>query len=115
MDSFPVFRPNTTTQTSPSMVAKSFRRGDQVKDYSLRYFLSQGAQGKVYLATSDSPVKISAIKVIPKLAVGSFRTLLQEQRLLKRIKGHQFVLNMVDSFHDTENFYLVTVSVFILG
>lgn len=110
MNSFPLLRPTDTLSSSPSVVVKAFIRSDRVKGYSLRYFLSQGAQGKVYLATGDGDqAKISAIKVISKLTVESFRILLQEQRLLKRIKGHQFVLNMVDSFHDTENFYLVTV------
>ncbi|TEB34561.1 kinase-like protein [Coprinellus micaceus] len=109
MNSFPLLPPTDTLRPSPSVIAKAFRRSDRVKGYSLRHFLSQGAQGKVYLATGDGDqAKISAIKVISKLTVESFRTLLQEQRLLKRIKGHQFVLNMVDSFHDTENFYLVT-------
>lgn len=108
MNSFPVFRPEGAENPQPELVTKGFRRSDTVREYSLRFFLSQGAQGKVYLATSGVPTKVSAIKVISKLAVESYRTLLQEQKLLRRIKGHQFVLNMVDSFHDTENFYLVT-------
>ncbi|TFK27501.1 kinase-like protein [Coprinopsis marcescibilis] len=88
---------------------KTYERTDAVRNYILTQFLSQGAQGKVYLAKSKESNKISAIKVISKLALESYHTLLQEQKLLKRIKGHRFVLDMVDSFHDMENFYLVTI------
>ncbi|KAH6913439.1 kinase-like domain-containing protein [Coprinopsis sp. MPI-PUGE-AT-0042] len=91
-----------------SVQQQSFRRTDAVGAYTLTKFLSQGAQGKVYLARSKELNRLSAIKVISKLTLENYHTLLQEQNLLKRIKGHPFVLNLLDSFHDTENFYLIT-------
>ena len=83
-----------------------------IKDFSLRYVLGAGAQGKVYLA--KGPIKtlphFYAIKVVDKRKmVGGTKMMLEEQRVLKQLKGHPFILGLQASFHDTRNFYLVTV------
>ena len=93
----------------PLTPSKTFSRSDLVRQYKLRHFLSEGAQGKVYLASVAEPFRMVAIKIISKITVRNFNMLLQEQRLLKKVKGHPFIMEMIDSFHDTENFYLVSV------
>ncbi|EDR09827.1 uncharacterized protein LACBIDRAFT_233927, partial [Laccaria bicolor S238N-H82] len=70
--------------------------------------LGRGAQGQVYLAHGPDPSKLLAVKVNPKHATECVRMLLQEQRLLHRLRECPFVLDLQASFHDTENFYIVT-------
>ncbi|EAU83105.1 AGC/AGC-Unique protein kinase [Coprinopsis cinerea okayama7 len=111
MNSFPALRardPNVKPQERVPSKPSTFDRTNDIGEYSLTRFLSQGAQGKVYLAKSNQSGKMAAVKVISKLTLENYHTLLQEQNLLKRLKGHPFILNLIDSFHDTENFYLIS-------
>ena len=87
------------------------QRKDTIRNLQLRRILGKGAQGQVYLAHGPDPSKLLAVKVNPKHATECVRMLLQEQRLLHRLRECPFVLDLQASFHDTENFYIVTVRV----
>ncbi|PFH47038.1 hypothetical protein AMATHDRAFT_50599 [Amanita thiersii Skay4041] len=82
-------------------------------DFEFKCVLGAGAQGRVYAATSSvaGSKKLLAVKVMNKRTVYhqnvALSTLL-EQIALKQVRGSKFILELEASFHDTENFYLVT-------
>jgi hypothetical protein len=95
----------------------------RVYNLTLKKMLGVGGQGRVYLA--QGPTKkweqmsereeytqtIFAVKVMVKSRHASYDDILQEQRLLRRLRGNSFLLQLEASFHDRKNFYLITVSV----
>lgn len=83
-----------------------------IESFVVSKLLGAGAQGSVYLAKSRNEriTSLFAIKMIDKRrAAPEIKLLLQEQRILKKTRGHPFLLEMVASFHDFFYFYLVTV------
>lgn len=80
-----------------------------IEDFDMRRLLGSGAQGQVYLATRRSASY--AIKVVSKarLMAGTVQ-MIQEQDLLRKLQGGMFVLGIEASFHDSANFYLLSVS-----
>lgn len=86
-----------------------------LQSFDISHLFGYGSQGSVYLAKarhSDSD-QLLAVKRIRKkhfMPNVTLQLLLNEQTILRRLRGHPLLLNLVASFHDTNNFYLVTVS-----
>lgn len=86
----------------------------RVRHMDLMQVLGRGSFGKVYLVRGKNG-KLQALKVINKEQLGPRPEMVfLEQDLLKRLRGARHLLNMVGSFHDSCNFYLVTVSSYLL-
>lgn len=109
-ESFIIHRARVQNVADP-LTGLANQRKDTVRNLQLRRILGKGAQGQVYLAHGPDPSKLVAVKVNPKHATQCVRMLLQEQRLLHRLRDCHFVLDLQASFHDSENFYIVTVRV----
>jgi serine/threonine protein kinase len=77
------------------------QRKDTIRNLQLRRILGKRAQGQVYLAHGPNASKLLAVKVNSKHATKCVRMLLQEQRLLHRLRDCPFVLDLQASFHDT--------------
>ena len=75
--------------------------------------LGSGSFGSVYLARNKASSELSAIKVVKKseMSASSLKLILSEQATLRELTEirHPFFLQLKESFHDTEYFYLVTV------
>jgi hypothetical protein len=108
-ESFVIHRARRVQNVADPLAGLTNQRKDTVRNLQLRRILGKGAQGQVYLAHGPDPSKLLAVKVNPKHATECVRMLLQEQRLLHRLRDCPFVLDLQASFHDTENFYIVTV------
>ncbi|KDQ54181.1 hypothetical protein JAAARDRAFT_413901 [Jaapia argillacea MUCL 33604] len=73
--------------------------------------LGKGGFGNVYLAISRTTSRLSALKVIPKHSKKhpvSVDVFMKEVRAIRRLSNHRFVVCVEASFHDTENFYMIT-------
>ncbi len=83
-------------------------------DYEVLRTLGAGANATVYLVREKHTSHLYALKAVDKYtATGrkvSRSMVLNEQATLTELNGNDFVLPLHACFHDTENFYLVTVS-----
>ncbi|KAI0064858.1 kinase-like protein [Artomyces pyxidatus] len=81
-----------------------------VRDFRVIKKLGSGASGVVYLAQHQTTLRLHAVKKMEKeyLDDGSINALLNEQRALLRVRGRAHLLTLDASFHDSDNFYLVT-------
>lgn len=91
----------------------------RVRGLTFRKMLGVGGQGVVYLAQGlpggsetkeEAELMVYAVKVMIKNRYVRYNDILREQRLLKRLRGNWFLLQLEGSFHDRKNFYLITVS-----
>ena len=86
-----------------------------IASFKLLRLVGRGAFGRVYLAKNIRNDRIYALKVIKKRALkGNFGLIVSEQEVMKKLVESEsdFLLPLEASFHDTENFYLVTVCFF---
>lgn len=74
--------------------------------------LGQGGFGKVYHVVERTTTRTFALKVVQKsrLKASSVNLILREQQVLRTVAGDKAFLRLHASWHDSENFYLVTVS-----
>ncbi|KAA1475446.1 kinase-like protein [Dentipellis sp. KUC8613] len=81
-----------------------------LRDFRAIKKLGSGASGVVYLAKHTGDNKLYAIKKMEKefLDAAAMGMLVHEQRALRAVRGDACVLQLEASFHDAENFYLVT-------
>ena len=80
-----------------------------MNDLRKHRILGQGGFGKVYLVEGRISGKPYALKVINKrllLESKQERSILREKELLRLLR-HPFILDLVSSFQDSENLYLV--------
>ncbi|TFY83263.1 hypothetical protein EWM64_g745 [Hericium alpestre] len=80
-----------------------------LQDFSVIQKLGSGASGVVYLVRNDLTQKLFALKKMEKefLDPEAVGRLVQEQRMLRKVRGHDHVVGLEASFHDQENFFLV--------
>jgi serine/threonine protein kinase len=82
-------------------------------DYDVLRTLGTGANATVYLVRERHTSHLYALKAIEKYnasgAKVSSSTVTNEQAILSGLNGSDFILPLHACFHDTENFYLVTV------
>jgi len=92
----------------------------RIHNLIVKKLLGIGGQGRVYLAQGPSQglktglrdQMVFAVKVMFKNRHRHYDDILREQKLMRRLRGNRFLLQLEASFHDKKNFYLVTVSKF---
>lgn len=76
--------------------------------------MGSGANATVYLVREKHTSYLYALKAVEKYTAAgrkiAFSTVINEQAALTELSGNDFILPLHACFHDTENFYLVTVS-----
>ena len=103
---------DTTINTDTDLMIPSVRRkvenfDRKISDYGLQKIIGTGTFGKVFLALLDG--KPFAIKVLRKRKIIEFNQvdhIRNEKELLASIQ-HAFIVNLIESFQDEQNFYLV--------
>jgi serine/threonine protein kinase len=83
-------------------------------DYEFLRTLGAGANATVYLVREKHTSHLYALKAVDKFTANgrkvSTSMVINEQSTLTELNGNDFVLPLHACFHDSENFYLVTVS-----
>ena len=81
-------------------------------DFEIIRSIGQGSQGKVFLALDVITESFVAMKIIEKctLDAGSCASLFEEQRLAQSLVDCPWSLELLGSFEDSMNFYVVSVS-----
>lgn len=102
----------------------------RIHNLIIKKMLGIGGQGKVYLAQGPTVVPeatreegkdkeakqmVFAVKVMIKNRHAQYDDILQEQKLLRRLRGNRFLLQLEGSFHDEKNFYLITVCLYVFS
>ena len=83
-------------------------------DYEFVSYLGNGAFGAVLSGIHKQNGRSCAIKIMSKSAIEEqdiVHAVLAEQRVMRQASGHPYLLGLLASFHDADNFYLVSVSV----
>jgi serine/threonine protein kinase len=92
-------------------IEPTFTKTPTLGDFDVLKMIGKGASGKVFLVRNKATQEIYSLKVVPKS--GRFEDVIREQGLLRAIEEGGdtacFVLSLVASWHDTENYYLLTV------
>ena len=86
-----------------------------IASFTLFRTIGRGAFGRVYLAKNVHNEKLYALKVIKKKALkGNLGLVATEQEVMRKLveSENDFLLPLEASFHDSVNFYLVTVRFF---
>ena len=86
-----------------------------IASFKLIRTIGRGAFGRVYLAKNVHNEKLYALKVIKKKALkGNLGLVVTEQEVMRKLveSENDFLLPLEASFHDSVNFYLVTVRFF---
>ncbi len=82
-------------------------------DFIVLRCLGDGSSGEVYLVRENDTSGLSALKVIPKRKLSgtllAIETVIAERNLLLDLRGDDFILQIRACFHDSRNYYLVTV------
>lgn len=82
-------------------------------DYVVLRTLGAGAHATVYLVREKHTSHLYALKAIEKYTASGANVpssmVTNEQAILSGLNGSDFILPLHACFHDTENFYLVTV------
>ncbi|KAH9053153.1 kinase-like domain-containing protein [Lactarius vividus] len=80
-------------------------------DYEFVSYLGKGAFGAVLFAIHKKNRRDCAIKIISK-AIAEERDIvhavLAEQRVMRQASDHPYLLGLLASFHDSDNFYLIS-------
>lgn len=125
-NSAPLYTPALTCSTpdlsSPTsdVSEMSFpeHRNVKIQDFELLEFLSKGSSGLVYLARDNISSKNIALKVIRKVA-GVWdhpfvkQILVEEKKIMASLQGLDWFVQLEASWHDTNNIYLVMVSLVV--
>ena len=83
-------------------------------DYEFVSYIGNGAFGAVILGIHKHNQRSCAIKIMSKATVAErdiVHAVLAEQRVMRQADGHPYLLGLLTSFHDADNFYLVSVSI----
>ena len=83
-------------------------------DYEFVSYLGNGAFGAVLLGIHKQNQRSCAIKIMSKATIEEqdiVHAVLAEQRAMRQASGHPYLLGLLASFHDADNFYLVSVSI----
>ena len=83
-------------------------------DFTLIRFLGGGTSGTVHLVKEKSTGLLFALKSMPKFDERNVHRVFGERDSLLLFQGEDRVMQFYASFHDNENFYIVTVSLFFV-
>lgn len=99
---------DTTNQLTISHDRRKVENKDRkISDYTLNKIIGTGTFGKVYMAILQG--KAYAVKVLRKrkiIELNQIEHIKSEKELLASIQ-HPFIVNLIESFQDENNFYLV--------
>lgn len=115
----PVFSPlpsasiSASVSSATSISSVDVNRVLRLLDFSELSFVSAGSFGKVHLVKHCDTRMEVALKTIEKDPEIE-RSIRNEQRILRELRGTKGVLELLASFHDENNYYLVTVRIFQL-
>ena len=84
-------------------------------DFTLIRFLGGGTSGTVHLVREKSTGLLFALKSMPKFDERNVHRVFGERDALLLFQGEDRVMQFYASFHDSENFYIVTVSWFVFS
>lgn len=95
-----------------SKMTLPYQRTPIIDDFSIGKLLGRGASGAVYKAQDKTTEKYFALKVIRKKESDpqTIQFIIKEQEALRKVLGNNSFIQLAASFHDTINYYLVTVS-----
>ncbi len=82
-------------------------------DYEFVSYLGKGSFGAVLLGIHKQNRRSCAIKIISKAVAEEqdvIHAVLAEQRVMRQASGYPYLLGLLASFHDGDNFYLISVS-----
>ncbi len=83
-------------------------------DYEFVSYLGKGAFGAVLWGIHKRSRRDCAIKIISKAIVEEqdiVHAVLAEQHVMRQASDHPYLLGLLASFHDADNFYLISVSI----
>lgn len=82
-----------------------------LKDLEVLNVLGAGASGTVYKVRLNTCSQELALKVVPKNneTCGGVEAILAEQAVLRKLAGNDCFLQLMASFHDSDNYYIATV------
>jgi len=95
----------------------------RIHNLIVKKLLGIGGQGRVYLTqgpsqgtkgTGSRDQMVFTVKVMFKSRHVHYDDILREQKLMRRLRGNRFLLQLEASFHDKKNFYLITVGKFFI-
>ena len=79
----------------------------KIGDYNLIKIIGTGTFGKVFLATlNDKPFAVKILRKRKIIELNQIEHIKSEKDLLASTQ-HPFIVNLLESFQDEENFYLV--------
>ena len=85
----------------------------RLENFTVLQCLGDGSSGEVYLVRENDTGGLYALKVIPKRKLSgtllAIETVMAERNLLLDLRGNDFILQVRACFHDSRNYYLVTV------
>ena len=91
----------------------SLMAAPRLDDFTVLRCLGDGSSGEVYLVRENDTSGLYALKVIPKRKLSgtllAIETVMAERNLLLDLRGNDFILQIRACFHDSRNYYLVTV------
>jgi serine/threonine kinase 38 len=83
----------------------------QLHDFALIRLLGDGTSGTVQLVREKSTGFLYALKSMPKHGEQSIERGAAERDSLLLFRGEDRIMQFYDSFHDNQNFYILTVSI----
>ena len=91
----------------------SLMAAPRLENFTVLRCLGDGSSGEVYLVRENDTGGLYALKVIPKRKLSgtllAIETVMAERNHLLDLRGNDFVLQVRACFHDSRNYYLVTV------
>ena len=85
----------------------------RLENFTVLRCLGDGSSGEVHLVRENDTSGLYALKVIPKRKISgtllAIETVMAERNLLLDLRGNDFILQVRACFHDSRNYYLVTV------
>ncbi|KAF5386926.1 hypothetical protein D9615_001928 [Tricholomella constricta] len=107
-----ISRPPASSQVSKSEVDESFvEEPRKFREYQLQKRIGSGHSAQVFLARDVRSEWLVALKVVPK-SKGLCQHIRQEQAIQRFVDrkdpARTFLLPLLSSFHDSENWYLTT-------
>ncbi|KAI0322979.1 kinase-like domain-containing protein [Amylostereum chailletii] len=102
--------PSTIATASSTYIVSSTSPRIATDDFRVVHLLGRGGFGKVYEVEDKETGKRFALKVIEKalLKPDHVKHIVLEQRVLRELSGSKGALQLQASWHDEENFYILT-------
>jgi hypothetical protein len=104
--------PAANVMVAPGPITPNQPLSPSPADYEFVASLGQDAFSALSLAVHKQSRRQCLVKAVSNAVVEEetvVRALLEEQRIMREVSGHPFLLGLMASFHDANGFYLITV------